>query len=120
MNPTNNAFRFAVGANAYALDIADDLARLYVERRDGWQIAPEFSPLSASAEAINAIGGPVKFAQLLIAAVNSVLRIIQGKPREGDIAKPKDDGPQSEVLAYLKSSVVAYTMMDGVVQLRVK
>lgn len=120
MNPSPHAFRFAVGTNAYALDISGDLVRLHVERRDGWQIAPEFSPLSASSEAIAAAGGPVKFAQLLIAAVNSVLRIIQGKPREGDIAKPEGDSAQSEVLAYLKSSVVAYTMMDGVVQLRVK
>jgi len=118
MNPSVNAFRFSAG-NSYAVDILGESVFLLVERSSGWERVNELPDYSASNFAISAAGGPVKFVEAFIEALNAVLRILQGGAAPGDLPEP-DGTPQGDVLAYLNSSVVAHTMMDGVVQLRVK
>lgn len=118
--PTIRSFRFPVDGTGYAIDIQGDAVLLLVFGPQGWARVPEFSPLPASAGAITDAGGPVKFVDLILEAVNAVLRILQGKPREGDIPEPADPSLQAEVLDRLNDTVVAHMLMDGSIELQVR
>lgn len=104
----------------YAVDIPGEAAVLLTHGPQGWEQCEEMTPTTATPEAIAKAGGPVKFVWSLLESINRALRILQGKPREGDIPKPQDPTTQGEVLAFMNSSVVPHTLMDGTVQLRVK
>jgi hypothetical protein len=115
--PNNKAFRFTVETVHYAVDIVDKRVVVYSSTSGAvgsWVLAA--SSIDASDESIKAAGGPVKFVDLIIDSINSFLRVIQGRQRAADLPAPAN--LQDEVLAAMRESVVAFTMMDATVQLR--
>lgn len=118
LNPSPNAFRFAAGNNAYAVDIQNNFVILLIERLGGWVAAPEFTPMLATDDAIAAAGGPVKFVDRILAAANKALRAIFGKPATAPGVETPT--PQLLVLANLAATVKAHTLMDGSVELQRK
>lgn len=117
MNPGLSAFRFTA-VEQYAIDIVDESVYFLRLRAGGWEVVPEFTRFSATAEDIAAAGGPVRFADLILAAVNALLRLFQGKPRPEDRPEPPTQSAQDAVLDDLNTSVISHTLMDGTIQLR--
>jgi hypothetical protein len=115
--PSNKAFRFQVLTVHYAVDIVAKKVVMYSSTSGAtgsWTLAAQ--SVDASDEAIKAAGGPVKFVDLIIESINSFLRIAQGKQLASDVPAPAN--LQDEVLAAMRESVFAFTMMDATVQLR--
>lgn len=120
MNPTIRAYRFAAAGISYAIDIKADAVLFLELGPQGWERVEAFAPVTATDANILAQGGHVRFIDLILEAINAALRIIQGKPREGDIPKPEDPKPQDLALQHLNANVITHTLMDGTVQLRVR
>lgn len=120
MSPSIRAFRFNVGSVPFAFDIQGDVTVLLFQGPQGWEQSEEMPAVISTPESITRAGGPVQFVHIILEAINRALRIIQGKPRDGDIPKPQDPTPQADVLAYMQKSVVAHTLMDGTVELQVR
>lgn len=120
MAPTIRAFRFLAYGRSIAVDIQDDTVYLLAAVPGGWEPVPEFAQISATNADINAAGGPVRFADIIIAAVNVVLRILGAKPKPDDMPPPREDSLQDAVLSDLVGNVRAWELMDGTVELQRK
>lgn len=120
MLPTTRAFRFIAYGRAFAVDIQNDRVLLFGVTPDGWSRATEFAAIPATNADIEAAGGPVKFVDAIIAAVNQFLRLIGAKPKPEDLPAPREGSLQDAVLADLNANVRPWEMMDGTFELQRK
>lgn len=118
MQPTNRAFRFLAYGRSFAVDIHNDTVLLLGATQGGWERVPEFITFSATDADITTAGGAVKFTDLILEAVNFVLRLLGGKPADSDI--PVSAGLQGAVLSDLRANARAWQKMDGTVELQRK
>lgn len=118
--PTSRAFRFLAYGRAFAVDIQADTVLLLSANSGGWERVPEFVTFKAETADILAAGGPVKFTDLILEAVNAVLRLLGAKPAPEDLPQPREGSLQDAVLADLGQNVRAWEKMDGAIELQRK
>lgn len=120
LNPSLVAFRFQAYGNTYAVDIKAGIAVLLVDKASGWQIVPELPFLSATDGVITAAGGPVKFANVIVDAVNAVLALLLGRTVTPSSPLLSPLSLREEVLAELRTQFRVHELMDGSVELQRK